>query len=297
MDGPIVVGFDGSPESVAATDWAAREALRHRLPLELVHAWPWTEPHVLGSDDAKRWGRQRLVQREVALRAALPGVEVSAVHVPDAAPSVLEAAGRNASMLVLGSRGLGTMRGFLVGSVSQEVLSRAACPVVLVRAGDTAADEHLVSDEGNPSTDTPFREVALGLALQHRCDEVVAFAFKSAALRSAPLRVVHAWAPPYGSEFMAFAATGSMANNLAAAERQALADALRPGRERYPHVVVIEEVTLGSAAPALVGAVSQAGLLVIGRRTRRTPVGPHLGPVAHAAIHHVSCPVAVVPYR
>lgn len=36
---PIVVGLDGSRESVAAADWAAEEALRRGLPLRLVHAW------------------------------------------------------------------------------------------------------------------------------------------------------------------------------------------------------------------------------------------------------------------
>jgi len=69
-------------------------------------------------------------------------VEVRAAHLPGAAVTVLEAAGKNATMLLLGSRGLGAVQGFLVGSVSQEVLGRADCPVVLVRAGETIADEH-----------------------------------------------------------------------------------------------------------------------------------------------------------
>ncbi|MEV4616056.1 universal stress protein [Kitasatospora sp. NPDC049258] len=292
----IVVGFDGSPESLAATEWAAREALRCGLPLELVQAWPWTQPYVLGSEEAERWGRQRLAAREAELRTALPGIEVSAVHVPDAAPAVLEAAGRTAAMLVLGSRGLGPLRGFLIGSVSQEVLGRAGCPVVLVRADDSAPGEHLPAAGGGPSTGTALREVVLGLDLRHRCDEVVAFAFRSAALRSAPLRVVHAWAPPHGSEYLAAVAARSLERDLAAVERQALADALGPVRERYPEVDVVEEVTPGNAAATLLEAAAQAGLLVIGRRTRRAAVGPRLGPVAHAAIHHAPCPVSVVPY-
>lgn len=49
VEGPIVVGFDGSPESAAAADWAAREAVCRGLPLALVQAWPWPPRHVLGA--------------------------------------------------------------------------------------------------------------------------------------------------------------------------------------------------------------------------------------------------------
>ncbi|WP_457030757.1 universal stress protein [Kitasatospora sp. P5_F3] len=296
MNGPVVVGFDGSPESVAAADWAAREARRRGKPLELVQAWPWHGAHVLGSDDAVRWAKQRLARKEVELRALLSGVEVSAAHIPDTPAAVLEAAGKSASLLVLGSRGLGRFRGFLIGSVSQEVLGRASCPVVVIRAGATAADEHLPGTDGPPSTGTPYREVTLGLDLRHRADEVIRYAFEAAALRSAPLRVVHAWGPPNGGEYLALAAIGNLAAELSAAEQQKLADTLKPWRERFPQVEVTTTTVLGSAALTLVEATPQAGLLVVGRRTRRMPLGPHLGPVAHAAVHHAPCPVVVVPF-
>ncbi|AWN30588.1 hypothetical protein DKG71_34745 [Streptomyces sp. NEAU-S7GS2] len=41
MTRPVAVGLDGSPASLAAADWGAREALRRDLPLRLVHAWEW----------------------------------------------------------------------------------------------------------------------------------------------------------------------------------------------------------------------------------------------------------------
>ncbi|MDH6144283.1 nucleotide-binding universal stress UspA family protein [Kitasatospora sp. GP30] len=67
MEGPIVVGFDGSPESAAAADWAAREAVCRGLPLALVQAWPWPPRHVLGSEDAVSWGKARLTGKEAEL--------------------------------------------------------------------------------------------------------------------------------------------------------------------------------------------------------------------------------------
>ncbi|MFD0273669.1 universal stress protein [Kitasatospora sp. NPDC127111] len=322
MNGPIVVGFDGSPESVTATGWAAREALIRGLPLELVEAWPWPKTDVLGTDDAIAWSRQRLSAKEAELRAVLAsGAAVTSAHVPEDAAEALEAAGRGATMLVLGSRGLGTLRGFLVGSVSQEVLRRATCPVVLVRAegaaptadggtaGGPAADgpaaDGTTADgttpvapaAGGPAQDAAAEgDVVLALDLRHACDEVIGFAFEAARLRSVPLRVVHAWMPPTGSEYMAFAAIGSIDEELSAVERSQLTDALSPWRSRYPRVAVDAELVHGHAAAAVVDAADGAGLVVVGRRVRRAPLGAHLGPVAHATIHHVRCPVAVVSY-
>ncbi|MGE7435752.1 MULTISPECIES: universal stress protein [Kitasatospora] len=298
MNGPIVVGFDGSPESTAATDWAAREAQRRRLPLELLQAWPWQHGQPLGSEEAKRWGKQQLARKEAELGALLSGVEVTAAHIPGGVPAeVLATAGRNATMLVLGSRGLSALRGFLVGSVSQEVLARAGCPVVLVRAGITAADEHPASPEAAaPPADAPYREVALGLDTKHPCDEVLAFAFEAASVRSAPLRVVRAWGPPSGTEYLAFGSIGGLEKDLARIEHDTVERRLAPWRERYPQVEVLTTVALGNAAVTLLEETPQAGLLVIGRRTRRAPIGSHLGPAAHAVIHHARCPVAVVPF-
>ncbi|MFI9004260.1 universal stress protein [Streptomyces sp. NPDC053541] len=52
---------------------------------------------------------------------------------------------------------------------------------------------------------------------------------------------------------------------------------------------------MGPAAYHLVEASQDADLVIVGRRTRRVPVGPHLGHVAHAVIHHGRAPVVVVP--
>lgn len=49
-------------------------------------------------------------------------------------------------------------------------------------------------------------------------------------------------------------------------------------------------------AEVLLGAASQAGLMVVGRLINRPAVGPRLGHVAHALLHHAACPVAVVPH-
>ncbi|MEV6211546.1 universal stress protein [Kitasatospora sp. NPDC051914] len=296
MNGPIVVGYDGSAESIAALRWATAEAGRSGLPLELVQAWPWPKHHVLGGEDADHWVRQQLAEQESAVRAEAGDVAVGSRLVPDRPATVLTAAAEKASVLVLGSRGLSTLRGFLVGSVSQEVLAHAACPVVLVRTA--GASPEAAADPAGGSAGSGRRAVALALDLRHSCAEVISFAFRAAQQREAPLRVLHAAGPPAGSEYMAFDAIAAISADLSSAEETALAEAIEPWRARYPDVEVTASVVPGSAAHAVVEAVSgDVDLLVVGRHDRRVTLGAHIGPVAHAAIHHVTCPVAVVPYR
>ncbi|MFD4656937.1 universal stress protein [Kitasatospora sp. NPDC058444] len=277
MTAPVVAGFDGSPESLAATEWAAHEAERRGCPLDLLQAWPWPHRDVVGSEETYRHALDRLSVRADELRPlAGPGPVTSAI-VPTDPAEALEAAGNSAAVLVLGSRGLGAVRGFLVGSVSQEVLRRASCPVVLVRA-------EAVEPDG---------PVLVGLDLTRPMDDVLAFAFDAAVRRRAPLRVVHIWSSPVSSEYTALQAVG-LEGDLSAVERDRFAEQLDPWRERHPEVPVTAELIHGSRSVALVDAAAGARLLVVGRRVRRTLLGAHLGPVAHAAIHHAVCPVALV---
>ncbi|MFF3111126.1 universal stress protein [Kitasatospora sp. NPDC057904] len=286
MNAPVVVGFDGSPESLAATEWAVREAQRRRCPLTLLQAWPGPHRDVAGRDETFRRAQEQLASREAELSEMAPGVAVTASPVSGDPVEALEEAGRTAALLALGSHGLGTIRGYLTGSVSQEVLRRAPCPVVLVRAQAPGA-------QGGGS-DGP---VVVGLDLAHPAEDVLAFAFEAAAVRSAPLRVVHVWSPPAGTEYMSYGAIGGLEGEISSVERNGLAKAVEVWRARHPEVTVTADLVRGKAAVELVDAAAPARLLVVGRRARHTPLRHHhLGPVAHAVIHHVHCPVAVVPY-
>ena len=78
--------------------------------------------------------------------------------------------------------------------------------------------------------------------------------------------------------------------------RRGLAEALRPWRDKFPGVRIVETVRLESPARAVVRTAAGADLLVIGRRRHRPALLPRVGPVAQAVIHHAACPVAVVPH-
>ena len=85
------------------------------------------------------------------------------------------------------------------------------------------------------------------------------------------------------------------AGGLEPYEKEALGEALRPWREHYPDVPVVEHVEMGSGGQVLLSVSGRAQLMVVGRRAHRTAVGARIGSVAHGVLHHAECPVAVVP--
>lgn len=134
----IVVGIDGSQTSMAALEYACRRAEGTRETVLAIHAWHVPVP----STDV--WSsRPRSVdptEHELLLAESIAGVQedhpdVRLEHeVVEVAPSqCLVDASASASLVVVGSRGRGFFSGMLLGSVSQDVLHRAACPVAVVR--------------------------------------------------------------------------------------------------------------------------------------------------------------------
>ncbi|KOV64221.1 universal stress protein [Streptomyces sp. MMG1121] len=287
MTRPITAGVDGSRESLAALEWAAREAVRRGLPLRVVHAWRYAE-QLATADRATQHGWvtdgvtqavRAVTERHPRLATTVDVVEGTSVH-------ALVRAAAEAEMLVLGSRGHGTVVGFLLGSVGQQVIAGAARPVVLVRAGD------------RPTAEVAGRDVVVG---QHGDAEdsaaALRFAFETAAARGATVRAVRAWTLPPVFAY----SPGSLkllddAGGLEPYEKQALSEALGPWRERFPDVPVAEQVELGSAGQVLLSVAGRAQLMVVGRRAHRTAVGARIGSVAHGVLHHAECPVAVVPH-
>ncbi|WP_328500561.1 universal stress protein [Streptomyces sp. NBC_00457] len=277
----VTVGLDGSPESLAAADWAAREALFRAAALRLVHVGeqpPYAYvPFAAETVPPPGADRSANMLREVpaSLTYRYPGLRITAEQASGQPTKVLTAEAKDAELLVLGSRGLGRTAGLLLGSVALAVVARAEAPVVLVRAEAEGADERLPDTAGTAAAATSFRDVVVGLDLHAPDDTVLEFAFNAAVRRAAVLRVVHGW-------------------SLQA--REELTDTLRPWREKFPGVDVTEEAVIGQAGPHLVDASRRASLVVVGRRNRHVPIGTHIGPVTNAVLHHAVAPVAVVPH-
>lgn len=307
MPRTVTAGLDGSAESRAAVEWAAREARLRGLPLRLVQVWeplpdPLAQAPLLGAEAEQDFIEGAPDESAERLRLRHSGLEVlTERRTGDPVDVLCEAAGTS-ELLALGSRGLGGLHGFLVGSVGMAVTGHADCPVALVRADERAPDEHRADPTGIPSAATPFRPVVLGLDITAPNAALLDFAFGAAALRGAPLRVVYAWVPqpPPSNETPGYAYGAEMppVAEEALEPRNAfmLGRALEPWRESFPDLDVAEAAVAGSAGSVLVDASRDACLVVVGRRVRKARLGAHLGHVAHAVLHHSPAPVAVVPH-
>ncbi|MFF4603152.1 universal stress protein [Streptomyces sp. NPDC001339] len=285
MGGSVVVGLDGTDISVPAVRWGAAEAAARDLPLHLLHSHvsqPLNVPTAKEPTTRKRAGAEVLGAAEAMALQLHPGIAVTTEQVSVQAADALVDRSRQASMMVLGSRGHGAIAGFLLGSVSLHVLGRAECPVVTVR-------EDVTASYGRPDIVVGVQEPGT------QGEAVLEFAFAAAEAHHANVRAVRAWEPSAVAGFVPTAPTSppDQEDAYTAAEEKKLADILAPWRAKFPDVTVVEHIQRGRVASVLLKACPQASLLVVGRRMHRTPM--LLGPVVFAVLHHSCCPVAVVP--
>lgn len=126
--GPVVAGVDGSTLSRAAVEFAAETASARGAALRVVHARP------RGRDDAEE--ERVLTEALAGIGERWPDLPVHAEAVRAKPVTALTAASAEAQLVVVGRQGRGELGGLLLGSVSQGILHRSACPVAVVRAAD-----------------------------------------------------------------------------------------------------------------------------------------------------------------
>jgi len=140
-DGPVVVGVDGSPTAQSALEWAAREARARGVGLTVVHGWsaPFVGAYPFGAStfDPQLFEESAREVLDGALAALDPAdLEVEGVlRYGTGGGAVLEMA-EGASLVVVGSRGLTGLKGWLLGSVSHQVVHHAPGSVVVVPSAD-----------------------------------------------------------------------------------------------------------------------------------------------------------------
>ena len=280
--GAVVVGVDASQASARAVRFAAEAAVRRSVPLQIVHAASWFDGmasppgdlDVLGLLDT---GATALVETMAgSVAGLLPAERVHTAVTKGDPVDVLGRASEDASLLVVGGRGVGGVEGLILGSTASGIVAQAGCPVVVL------PDDNAVRASSRQT-------VVVGV--EGRADEeVLAFAFGEAAARRTDLVAVHAWQDVVLETAVRSLSPLAEWAGVMGDEERVLAEALAGWAEKEPDVAVREVVVRERAARALVAAGLTAALLVVGHHRRR-----RLGSTTHAVLHRANCPVAVVP--
>jgi nucleotide-binding universal stress UspA family protein len=280
--GSVVVGVDGSPGSAAALDWATHYATARRKPLVILNGAgdPAFYTGYSNPDDVRR--RLEETARRVAddamgtARGMSHDLDVE-VTTPlrDAREALIESSTR-ASIVVVGTRGLGPLRSLLLGSVSTAVATHASCPVAVVRptAGEpTDPAPVVVGTDGGPASTAALE-----------------FAFELASLEGRMLDVVHSW---LAHDTLIYATSYSQRDELMAEHERALSESLAGYAEKYPDVAVTRHMPDGGAVQTLVDMSVHAAAVVIGSRGRTGPEAL-VGSVSRIVVERAHSTVVVV---
>jgi nucleotide-binding universal stress UspA family protein len=242
--------------------------------------------HGAGTGRGGTWPRPQQDLRAAAEAAAgvSPLLEVHQDVISGSPVRELLHAAEDAPVLAIGSRALGPVAGFFLGSVGLSIIAHATVPVVAARYPDA-------ENEGTAAA------VVVGVDLRHSYGPLLDFAFETADRRGAVLRVAHAWSVQTLYSYPSALPDPAVLVRAGDRAEAELDRALNPWRRRFPHVGVEADLAMGASAPFLVESSGDASLLVVGRRLRGHPFPTRIGPVTHAALHHAACPVAVVPHE
>jgi nucleotide-binding universal stress UspA family protein len=273
---------DGSAGSAAALAWAAAYAQRRRRPLTIVNGAgdPWKISELVGIDDARqellKESRRVTDQALGVVRRIAPDLDVEVTAPLSEARQALLDVAEKASILVVGTRGLGPVKALLLGSVSTALAAHAGCPVAVVRPGER--------DEGRTAA-----PVVVGADGSEASTAALELAFELASTEHRPLVVVHSWSDPDRS---VDPASYRQRADVVEERNRMLAESLAGYEERYPDVTVERRLPDARPLDTLVELSETAAVVVVGARGRS---GLHalVGSTSRALVEHARCTVVV----
>ena len=173
--GPVVVGIDGSKAAIRAAEWAIDEAASRDVALRLVHVIDVVDGLLPPTDDfalETEYGEDALRHASTHLES-VGKVKLDKAVLRGHVDAILAQESVGASMVCVGSVGIGWVASKLLGSTAVSLAEHAQCPVAIVRS-----DNHPLDGRG---------WIAVVVADETGNDRVIGQAMEEARLRGAPL--------------------------------------------------------------------------------------------------------------
>jgi len=264
--GPVVVGVDGSDVSIEAARWAIKEALHRDVPLRLVHVVqvadrPVSSTDMSHADEDYAESCLRAVRSAVEETGQAVKIETSVLY--GDVDSALMAESGSASLICVGSVGIGRVASMMLGSTAAVLADESHCPVAVIRR-----------DRNSPPPGSGLVAVVVDDRPGNR--DVVRWAMEEARARQAPVLAL---------------CVGRKA--LFGRSRERFYRRMDGLLRHYPDVKVEVATTRLSVTRYLQELVGAVQLVVIGSvDAGRVPqlVGPHGLPI----LGHADCSVLVV---
>ena len=262
----VVVGLDGSEQSLRALRFAEREVALRGSDATLVGVAALTDPLGLGRDDQAEAERSEALHHHLASVITDPSIPIEVIAGPPA--KVLSEAAASAALLVIGKRGHGGFQDLLLGSTAISCLRLATCPLVVLP---------------NEVEDLPQRPIVVGIDDSSASHRALAWAVEEAIFRDISIEAIATWRKPHLWEPI----QGSAEHYRALAERlleAAIASVDPLGRTIEAHCIE------GHLAETVVKRSATAGAVVIGNETHEGG-RIHGQSIAIPVIAHAQSPV------
>ena len=280
--GTILVGVDGSEYSRLAVKWAADDAAAKGATVWVVYAGPGAPKHLPGwyeEGPYEESAAQAVIDDALGLVVTRqPSLTIRGERYIDIPAVALPGASAQADLLVVGARGVGGFKRLLVGSVSEQCIRHALCPVVIVRPG---FDEESASGG--------IRRVVVGIDGSRGSEQALRWALREARLRGASVEGVFSWQYPPAHAVGAKSWAG-----LEAAAREISGGASSVAERCEPTVPFTASTRFDATVLGLLDASEGADLLVVGARGHGGYWDPLLGSIAHQCALYATCPVVIV---
>jgi nucleotide-binding universal stress UspA family protein len=298
LEGPVIVGVDGSENAMDAVRWATREAALRQVPLKIVAATPRFVPppivfapvtpdYFLGLADSAQANLATATDIATDIAKDTPaGLTIVTEFFRGDPVHQLLRLSREAGLLVVGLRGSHHAPLGAIGSIPWALAGRSHCPVAVINENG----HRVVTADTDPEA---TRTVAVGVDSSDQNRHVLDTAFREAALRDATLLAIHVW-DFTTVDFAADPLRQLSWAGLEYGESAVLGEMLDRYRDDYPDVNVKQRVVDNRPSTGLIEAAADAELLIVGSRGRGTIASITLGSTGHHLLQSAPCPLLIM---